>query len=1269
MKMIKNSFKPQTLLGNKYCLVFFLILGLLPVAAWAYIPVSGPMVIENPGEYRLMENITNYNGDQWQNGTEFYQPCIEILASDVIFDGNGHSISTGTNFNISRNDQTGIYIDNQLERVSVINTVVNGFNYGIYYYKVNPSIQDDSGGRIESNRVTNNDVGITLLDSNFMRVSNNDASNNKNVGIQVLSGYNNTVTVNAANFNLHGGIYTVLSDNNRISGNEANNNVDFGIYLILPHRNVVSWNYANNNINTSAEEGSILVEGSGIILNGGDQNHLFNNTANANHLDGIEVLPPEYGVMGENWIENNTANQNGHTVSQMTNAGDGVFVFSDDGSTHVNNNIVYGNFNSGIHLLLSADSNLNGNHAENNIVHGIWLDGTKTSILLANEILGNKYGIELSTKLNGINLVSSDRNTVIQNHVHDNTESGVYLNGTDNFLPIVNNSIIGNDIYNNPKLGIGLKNSNNNIFNGNLIHGNKLGIKIDSSMYNNIYNNVFNNTDNFVFGSQINPNTWSVLLEPGTNIVGGPYKGGNFWAKPDGTGFSQYTPEGNTPGICNEQYSITGPDNIDIFPLTNYLKVSFTADKTSGNAPLTVTFSGTVAGQTGNQWLWNFGDGSTDTIQNPTHVYQSNGTYNVSLTAYNGGWSNTTLKAGFISVGIAPPVPDFTGSPVTGTFPLTVFFSDQSTPNSGPYAVNAWDWDFGDNSTHSSLQNPTHVYQTTGTYNVILSITSPGWTSQKIKTAYITPGGTPFPTAAFTMDRNSGPIPLDVKFIDQSTGSQPLSYTWDFGDGSNSSEQNPAHKYEISRTYHVNLTVSNAGGISAPVTHDVVAGGPSEPIVAFTAIPRSGTVPLIVSFLDQSTANPDTSTYAWNFGDGATSNQRNPAHQYVTSGSYDVTLTVTANGMTYPLTEAAFVVVNAPGTVIADFNFNATPSNGIEPVVVQFYDRSSGAPAPTSWFWDFDDQYAPTSEKTSTLQSPVHNYIKAGNYTPKLTASNSQGPNTKVYPGVIYVRHTTPVAAFNATPTTGYNPFSVTFTDQSIGQALNAWDWNFGDGGTSQTQSPVYTFNTPGTYSVTFKSYNDGGWSAPITKPNLITVLASPPSPPANIIKLYPGWNLVSTPKKLAAGSDTVDVVFANVDFDHHSPLLYDGQTKTWIQFISGTVKPLDGVWVYSKYQIDVTLQFDTTSIPLPPSKLVYRGWNAVGETGVNPISARELLTQVGQLDANWDTLIGINASTHVAETYIRGSINPDYSDLKFTFPTKGYWLQMNTDDTLMGLV
>jgi parallel beta-helix repeat protein len=1252
--------------GLKCLIVLAFVICLLPVGAMAIIYVDSPMVIEQPGEYQLVKDITDYDGVRWQNGTDFYEPCIKILASDVIFDGDGHTISAGDKFNQSRDDQVGIYVDAGLERVSVIDTHVDNFNYGIYYYGVNQFAEPEMGGRIDNNKVSDNDWGITLDSSQQVSVLNNDASGTREIGVNLYSSDGNIVRNNIANTNGHRGISLFGSNNNVIGDNSANNNIDAGILLAFSQNNTVQMNMANNNIN-STTSGSTSI-GDGIYLTQSSGNHIINNTASGNYVAGIRIYPPEQGLL-PSWVENNSVSENGHEEGS-TAVSWGIYVDTDHGTTHVNNNHAFNHIGYGIELRLDDGSNSGGNLVENNAV-GILLHGSKDNVLHGNDVNHNtKYGIELSTELDdSLQYISSDNNILSNNKINNNLISGVYLNGTDNFEPVINNRLTGNDIYNNGEWGVHLYHANLNTLIDNVIRANGiLGIKLDGSAYNIIYNNIFNNTINAGFGQMSNnPNTWNVLQEPGQNVVGGPYKGGNYWAQPNGQGWSQINPDTKGNGFCDNEFVI-GPDNIDNFPLTNYLKVSFTADKTSGDAPLTVNFAGTVQNQTVTQWLWNFGDGNTADTQNPTHVYQNNGVYTVSLTASNGGWSNTTTKNGFITVGIATPVADFSGTPVTGSFPLTVTFTDLSAPSSGQYAITAWDWDFGDNTPHSNVKSPVHVYQAAGNYDVTLTVTNSGSSNTTSKLSYITSGSTPAAMAAFTMTPGSGPSPLTVQFIDQSSGSPPLTYSWDFGDNSPVSVlQNPEHIYTSEKIYTVNLTVNNAGGQSV-VSHDVIVGGPVEPTVAFTAIPRSGTVPLMVSFLDQSTANPDITTYEWDFGDGATSNMRNPAHQYTTSRSYDVTLTVTVNGIAYPITEENFIVVNPPGTVTADF-FAVPPSGGIEPVVVQFYDQSSGNPAPTSWFWSFDDQYAQASEKTSTLQSPVHTYLKAGNYTPILTTSNSQGPNTKVYSGVIYVRHIPPVANFSASPTTGYAPFSVTFTDQSDGQALLAWDWNFGDGGTSITKSPVYTYNTPGIYSVTFKSYNDGGWSAPITKTNLITVLASPPSPPANIIKLYPGWNFVSTPKKLAAGENTVDVVFGNVDMDHHSPLLYDGQTKTWIQFISGTVKPLDGIWVYSKYQTDVTLQFDTSSIPLPPSKQVYSGWNAIGETGVNAISARELLTQVGQLNGNWDTLIGINASSHVSETYIRGSINPEYSDLKFTYPTKGYWLQMNTDDTLEGLV
>jgi PKD repeat protein len=153
-----------------------------------------------------------------------------------------------------------------------------------------------------------------------------------------------------------------------------------------------------------------------------------------------------------------------------------------------------------------------------------------------------------------------------------------------------------------------------------------------------------------------------------------------------------------------------------------------------------------------------------------------------------------------------PPVAGFSGSPTSGTAPLTVQFTDTSTRS-----PTTWLWDFGDGNT-STEQNPSHTYAAPGTYTVNLTASNAYGEDTEIKTGYITvQAPTDPPTAGFSANVTAGNAPLTVQFTDASTGS-PTAWSWNFGDGRTSIAQSPSHTYSTAGTYTVALTVTNAGG-------------------------------------------------------------------------------------------------------------------------------------------------------------------------------------------------------------------------------------------------------------------------------------------------------------------------------------------------------------------------------------------------------------------------------------------------------------------------
>jgi hypothetical protein len=177
----------------------------------------------------------------------------------------------------------------------------------------------------------------------------------------------------------------------------------------------------------------------------------------------------------------------------------------------------------------------------------------------------------------------------------------------------------------------------------------------------------------------------------------------------------------------------------------------------------------------------------------------------------------------------------------------------------------------------------------------------------------VTPSRIQPPTAAFSATPTSGYVPLTVSFTDHSTGTGPLTYKWDFGDGGTSSAQNPTHQYQYSPSmrkdemsgarYTVTLTATGPGGPSTATNYITVILPPNPITARFSAAPTSGFVPFTVQFTDQSTGTGPLN-YQWNFGDGTTSSAKSPTHQYTkvpagqSSVTYTVTLTVTGPGGT-----------------------------------------------------------------------------------------------------------------------------------------------------------------------------------------------------------------------------------------------------------------------------------------------------------------------------------------------------------------------------------
>lgn len=261
---------------------------------------------------------------------------------------------------------------------------------------------------------------------------------------------------------------------------------------------------------------------------------------------------------------------------------------------------------------------------------------------------------------------------------------------------------------------------------------------------------------------------------------------------------------------------------------------------------------------------------------------------------------------------------DFTFLPASPKAGDEVQFTDASSG-----FIFGWYWSFGDAGT-SGDQNPSHVYPVPGVYAVTLTVIDRNLNQLSVtKSVSVSAGG----TADFSFEPVAPTVGQSVAFTDRS--SPASAWAWDFGDGATSTQQNPTHTYASAgaKTVKLTITASGANG-SATKTLTVQASSLNADFAYFPTNPVTNQA---VSFQDTSSGSP--TGWSWNFGDGATSMDRNPSHAYAAAGTYTVGLTVTgggglANSQTKRVTVTAAPTGAFTAKVVRSNEINSDTANG-----------------------------------------------------------------------------------------------------------------------------------------------------------------------------------------------------------------------------------------------------------------------------------------------------------------------------------------------------
>ncbi len=440
------------------------------------------------------------------------------------------------------------------------------------------------------------------------------------------------------------------------------------------------------------------------------------------------------------------------------------------------------------------------------------------------------------------------------------------------------------------------------------------------------------------------------------------------------------------------------------------------------------------------------------------------------------------------------PAPGPNSSPdaafIAGCGGLNCTFADRSTDPDGN--LSAWNWNFGDGD-GTSARDPSHAYAAAGTYTVTLTAKDREDASATVSKQVTVPGPQ-FPLG-LTLTTKTEPNKQIVTLSWTRAQGQSV-YIYRNGlvhlSTANDGKQSVSKNVSGPATYIFKVCEAGTTICSNPATAQFNGGSApdnSPPNAAFTPSCTDGSC----RFSDGSADSDGTITaWEWNFGDGSSSNQRNPSHSYADEGEYTVRLTVTDNRGSQGSTSKR-VTVGSP----VDQPPSATFTSSCVVLDCSFTDGSSDPDGTVEgWQWDFGDG------SSADVQNPSHSYASDGTYTVTLTVTDDDG-----LPGSSSKQVTVTTPGPNVDPVADFSSsctgLACAFTDLSTDQdgTVTGWSWTFGDGGTSTAQNPSRAYATAGTYSVTLTVTDDQG--ATHQRSAAVTVTAPAPAPIALTVS---GW-------------------------------------------------------------------------------------------------------------------------------------------------------------------